>query len=676
MADNLLRFRFEIECESSKGEELFIVGSDEQLGRWSVSQAKPMICNPDQRWTFDTCLPHFFEYKYFLKNEQGIIRWERENRVLNFTNGQTPPIMEVCCKDAWDTTSSEVYVSRRRWWKEAVVYQIYPKSFCDSNGDGIGDIRGIIQKLDYLKELGIDVVWLSPVYKSPGFDGGYDISNYCEINEEFGTMNDFDEMVREMDKRNIKVIMDLVVNHTSDQHKWFQKSKKSKTNSYRDYYVWRPPNPTTGKEPNNWSSFFGGSAWQYDPETEEYYLHLFTPQQPDLNWENPSVRKEIFEMMDFWLEKGVHGFRMDVINIISKVSSYPDATAEEKNVTYQWGGEYFVNGPRLFEFLQEMKEKVLSRYETMTVGETPFFGTSEAVHLTNERNGVVNMLFHFELMDVDTVEKKQKWEVKQWQLKDIKSVMTKWQLELQGKGWNSLYLENHDQPRSVSRFGNDKEYRVESAKMLATWLHMMQGTPYIYQGQEIGMTNVQFDSIEDYKDVETLNMYTEYLTKGVDIHKIMRSIYMKGRDNARTPMQWNSSPHGGFTVGTPWLKENPNYVDINVEKELRDPNSIFNYYKKLIQIRKDYPVIVYGTYTPLEEDHETVYSFIRELAEGPKLLVIANFFANISSFQLPRDVQFEPKQLVISNYEEEEKGDSMTSFTLRPYEVRVYYTCN
>ncbi|GMB08826.1 oligo-1,6-glucosidase [Thermolongibacillus altinsuensis] len=559
----------------------------------------------------------------------------------------------------------------KKWWKEAVVYQIYPRSFKDSNGDGIGDLRGIIEKLDYLQELGVDVVWLSPVYKSPNDDNGYDISDYQAIMDEFGTLDDWDELLAQMHARGMKLVMDLVVNHTSDEHPWFIESRKSKDNPYRDYYIWRPGKD--GKEPNNWLSFFSGSAWQYDEATGEYYLHLFSKKQPDLNWENPNVRKEIFEMMTWWLDRGVDGFRMDVINVLSKVEGLPDAPVTNPNDRYQWGGQYFVNGPKLMDYLREMKEKVLSKYDIMTVGETPFVNTEDAIRFTNEQDGVMNMLFHFEHMDVDSKPGSPlgKWDIQPWKLTDLKKIMSKWQTELHGKGWNSLYLENHDQPRSVSRFGDDKRYRVESAKMLATWLHMMQGTPYIYQGQEIGMTNVAFPSIEYYRDVEIHNLWKDLVVeKGYDPDKILKAIHYRGRDNARTPMQWDATENAGFTTGTPWINVNPNYREINVEQALKDENSIFHYYKKLIRLRKEHEIIVYGSYELILEDDEQIYAYMRRLNDE-QLLVITNFSAETPTFVLPNHIQFTEKQLLISNYPVDE-NEGIETIVLKPYEARVY----
>ena len=427
----------------------------------------------------------------------------------------------------------------KAWWKESVVYQIYPRSFYDSNGDGVGDLRGIIQKLDYLKELGINVVWLCPIYKSPNDDNGYDVSDYQDIMDEFGTLADWDELLAEMHQRGIKLVMDLVVNHTSDEHPWFQESRKSKDNPYRDYYIWRPAK--NGGEPNNWVSFFSGSAWQYDETTDEYYLHLFTKKQPDLNWENPRVRAEVYKMMDWWLQKGIDGFRMDVINLISKVPGLPDAPVVN-NDRYQFGGEYFVNGPRMMEFLTEMKQKVLSKYDILTVGETAFVNTQDAIMISNEETGALKMVFQFEHMGLDAASGEDaRRSIGPWKLLDLKAVTTRWQKDLENRAWNSIYLMNHDQPRPVSRFGDDRQFRVKSAKMLATFTHMLQGTPYIYQGEEIGMTNVAFESIEDYRDVETLNMYKELVgEKGADPKETLKIIHAKSRDNARTPMQWDA----------------------------------------------------------------------------------------------------------------------------------------
>ena len=557
----------------------------------------------------------------------------------------------------------------KAWWKESVVYQIYPRSFKDSNGDGIGDLRGIIQKLDYLKDLGADVIWLSPVYKSPNDDNGYDVSNYQDIMDEFGTLADWQEMLAEMHKRDIKLMMDLVVNHTSDEHPWFMESRKSKDNPYRDFYIWRPGRD--GHEPNNWRSHFSGSAWQYDEITDEYYLHLFTKKQPDLNWENPKVREEVYKMMDWWLQKGVDGFRMDVINMISKAPGLPDATPTN-NDRYQYGGQYFCNGPRMMEYLTEMKEKVLSKYDIMTVGETPNVSTEDAVMIVHSETGALNMVFQFEHMGLDSTDGEgSRRSVKRWKLADLKAVTTRWQKNLEKDAWNSIYLANHDQPRAVSRFGNDSRFRVESAKMLATFTHMLQGTPYIYQGEEIGMTNVPFKSIDDYRDVETLNMYKEMVEeKGVDPDDMLKIFHAKSRDNARTPVQWDSSDQAGFTTGTPWIKVNPNYKEINVALALADPNSVFHYYKKLIQLRKENPIMVYGTYNLILASHEEIYAFTRTL-DDDRLLVILNFSENTPEFNLPENITYATSDLLISNYKVD-SSDDIHKITLRPYEARLY----
>jgi oligo-1,6-glucosidase len=558
-------------------------------------------------------------------------------------------------------------VMNKTWWKESVVYQIYPRSFHDSNGDGIGDIKGITEKLDYLKGLGIDVIWLSPVYESPNDDNGYDISNYYDIMPDFGTMKDWEELLEEVHARDMKLIMDLVVNHTSDEHAWFQEAKKSKDNAYRDYYIWRPGK--NGKEPNNWRSSFSGSAWQYDEMTDEYYLHLFSKKQPDLNWESPKLRQEIHQMMKWWLDKGIDGFRMDVINFISKVPGLPDAP-NPKGQKYVSGGTLYRNGPRIHEFLQEMNQDVLSKYDVMTVGEMPGVNVEEAKKYTNLDRQELQMVFQFEHMNLDSGPNG-KWDLKPLALTDLKESISKWQNGLHGIGWNSLYLNNHDQPRIVSRFGNDKEFRVESAKMLATFLHMLQGTPYIYQGEEIGMTNVRFDSIDAYKDIEILNMYKEkVIDEHEDHNKVMESISAKGRDNARTPFQWNDSTHGGFTSGDPWIKVNPNYKTVNAEQAIKDNQSIYHYYQKLIKLRKQHPVIVYGDYELILPDHDKIYAYLRSY-EGKKLLVITNFSDKPVSFHLPEDIQFHAKEILISNYPVVDNYQNI-SFTLKPYEARVY----
>lgn len=537
----------------------------------------------------------------------------------------------------------------RKWWHSSVVYQIYPRSFNDSNGDGIGDINGIIEKLDYLKELGIDVIWLSPVYKSPNDDNGYDISDYCDIMDEFGTMEDMDKLLSEAKNRNIKIVMDLVVNHTSDEHKWFIEAKKSKDNKYRDYYIWR--DPVNGKEPNDLGSCFSGSAWQYDEESGQYYLHLFSKKQPDLNWENEKVRKEVYNMMNFWVDKGIGGFRMDVIDLIGKV---PDDSITG-------------NGPKLHEYLQEMNKAALEGNDLLTVGET-WGATPEVAKLySNPERNELSMVFQFEHIGLDQIEGKEKWDVKPLDLLDLKKVLSKWQTELDGEGWNSLFWNNHDLPRIVSRWGNDKEYRVESGKMLATLLHGMKGTPYIYQGEELGMTNIRLENINEYNDIETLNMYKDRISKGYAHDDIMNSIYIKGRDNARTPMQWDDSENSGFTTGKPWLAVNKNYKDINAKKALEDKNSIFHHYKKLIDIRKHNDTIIYGDYKLLCPEDKNIFAYIRELNED-KILVVCNFYCDEVNFKLNHDSNF--AEILLSNYSD--SSTLLENLKLRPYEAIMY----
>lgn len=537
----------------------------------------------------------------------------------------------------------------RQWWHSSVVYQIYPRSFKDSNGDGIGDINGIREKLDYLKELGIDVIWLSPVYKSPNDDNGYDISDYCDIMDEFGTMEDMDNLLKEANERGIKILMDLVVNHTSDEHKWFIEAKKSKDNEYRDYYIWR--DSVDGNEPNDLGSTFSGSAWQYDETTGQYYLHLFSKKQPDLNWENEKVRNEVYKMINFWVDKGIGGFRMDVIDLIGKV---PDEMITG-------------NGPKLHEYLQEMNKAALEEKDLLTVGETWGATPDVAKLYSNPGRKELSMVFQFEHIGLDQIEGKEKWDVKSLELLDLKKVLSKWQTELEGQGWNSLFWNNHDLPRIVSRWGNDKEYRIESAKMLATLLHGMKGTPYIYQGEELGMTNVRFDDINDYNDIESLNMYKDRLSKGYSHNEIMESIYAKGRDNARTPMQWDDSENAGFTTGTPWLAVNKNYDKINAKQCLQDENSIFNHYKKLIDIRKNNDTIIYGDYKLLCEDDENIFAYVREL-NGDKILVVCNFYDKDVEFKFEGDFNY--SKVLLSNYNDSSK--MIEKLKLRPYEAVMY----
>ena len=551
---------------------------------------------------------------------------------------------------------------KHAWWKEAVIYQIYPRSFQDSNGDGIGDLNGVTMRLDYLKKLGIDVIWLSPVYKSPNDDNGYDISDYRDIMTEFGTMEDFDRMLAAAHERGIKIVMDLVVNHTSDEHKWFIESRKSKDNPYRDYYIWK--DPKDGHEPTNWGSNFSGSAWKFDETTGQYYLHLFSEKQPDLNWENPKVRDAVYDMMTWWCDKGIDGFRMDVISMISKVQSYPDG--ELFDGVYGNANPYVCNGPRVHEFLQEMNRRVLSRYDIMTVGEAAGVTVEEAKRYANNEGTELGMVFHFEHTDGSSNSESVigKWTVNPPRLTYVRGILNKWQTELEGKAWGSLYWDNHDQPRAVSRFGNDsKEWRELSAKMLATVLHMQKGTPYIYQGEEFGMTNMHFKSIDDCRDIEEINAYQQYVTdhKLVDAETMLRCFDTIARDNARTPVQWDASANAGFTTGTPWIKVNPNYTEINAEAALADPNSVFYYYQKLISLRHTTPIIVYGTFRPLLPDSEVLYAYEREM-DGKVLTVAANWTDREQECTLFDDLEGEE---LISNY------DSHRTGILQPYEARV-----
>ena len=551
----------------------------------------------------------------------------------------------------------------KKWWKESVVYQIYPRSFKDSNGDGIGDLNGITEKMDYLRELGINVIWLSPVYQSPNTDNGYDISDYQAIMEEFGTMEDFDRMLQSAHDHGIRLVMDLVVNHTSDEHPWFVESRKSKDNPYRDYYIWREGRD--GKEPNNWGSCFSGSAWKYDAATDMYYLHLFAEKQPDLNWDNPKVRQEVFHMMDWWCKKGIDGFRMDVISMISKDPALPDGPVNGSG--YGDYGPYAVNGPHVHEYLQEMNREVLSKYDLMTVGECSGVTIEEAKKYANQDGRELNMVFQFEHMDLDGGESF-KWNDRKINLVELKQVLTKWQTELAGKAWNSLFWDNHDQPRIVSRLGDDstREYREASAKMLALCLHMMQGTPYVYQGEELGMTNVPFETLEDFRDIESINAYHELTESGqVSPEDMMRFLRYKSRDNARTPMQWDDSENAGFTEGTPWIMVNPNYKEINAKEQLARPDSVFHFYQKLIRLRKEREIIPYGEYELLLPEDPDLYVYTRALGEH-KLLVICNFRKEEKAFTLPEGFDPRKGEILIGNYPDRELQNTMT---LKAYEA-------
>ncbi|MDQ0254624.1 oligo-1,6-glucosidase/alpha-glucosidase [Evansella vedderi] len=551
---------------------------------------------------------------------------------------------------------------KQKWWKEAIAYQIYPRSFMDSNGDGIGDIQGIISKLDYIKNLGIDVIWICPIFSSPNDDNGYDISDYKGIMDEFGTMDDFDQLLKEVHSRGMKLILDLVINHTSDEHPWFIESRSSKDNPYRDYYIWHPGK--NGKEPNNWESIFGGSAWEYDEKTKEYYMHVFSRKQPDLNWENPKVRKDLYDMVNWWLDKGIDGFRVDAISHIKKVPGFPDLPNPKKK-KYVPSFKGHMNRPGIHVFLEELKRETFANYDIMTVGEANGVKVEQADEWVGEENGCFNMIFQFEHLglwgksvegglDIDT----------------LKETFTKWQKGLDGIGWNALFLENHDQPRSVSTWGNDKEYWDQSAKCLATMFFLMQGTPFIYQGQEIGMTNVKFNSIEDYNDVAIKNLYYNELEEGKTHEEIMEVIWKNGRDNSRTPMQWSSEENAGFTTGTPWLKINPNYKEINVEQSIKDPQSIYHYYKKLIELRKENDVLIYGSYDLILEDHEKIFAYTMTL-HGEEVIVLTNLFAEEADFALPATIAKKSKHLLISNYDVQ-SDDEEKVITFKPYEARVY----
>lgn len=559
------------------------------------------------------------------------------------------------------------------WWKSAVVYQIYPRSFADSNGDGIGDLPGIIGKLDYLEQLGVDVIWLSPIYKSPQDDNGYDISDYQDIDPMFGTLDDVDRLLDEAHGRGIRVVMDLVVNHTSDEHPWFIESRSSKDNPKRDWYWWRPAREgmepgTPGAEPTNWSSFFSGSTWEYDETTGEYYLHLFSKRQPDLNWENPEVRHAVYEMMNWWLDRGIDGFRMDVINLISKVLPLKDGIVHEGEGRFGDGFPLFTNGPRVHEFMQEMYREVFEgRDKLLNVGEMPGVTIDEAKLFTDPARKELDMVFHFEHMGVDR--EWGKFGHTKLHLPDLKAILGRWQEGLEESGWNSLYWNNHDQPRVVSRFGNDGEYRVESAKMLAAILHLQRGTPYIYQGEEIGMTNMPFASFDDFQDIEARNYYAAVKeTPGFDPDALLANMAKSTRDNARTPMQWDASEHAGFTEGTPWMAINPNYRDINADAAVADEHSVFHFYRKLIDLRHTLPVVVNGDFRMLLPEDERIYAYTRSL-DGTTMLVLGNFSDDEAPVEIDDADAWSASELVIGNYPAQEPASGIT---LRPWETRVY----
>ena len=535
---------------------------------------------------------------------------------------------------------------KKDWWKSAVIYQIYPRSFQDTNGDGFGDFQGIIKRLPYLEKLGIDCIWLCPVYRSPQDDNGYDISDYCDVDPMFGTMADMEELIGKAREHGIYIVMDLVLNHSSDEHKWFIEAKKSRENPYHDYYVWRD-----GKEgvlPNDMKAAFGGSAWEWVPEVEQYYFHQFSVKQPDLNWENPKLRQELWDIINFWIDKGVGGFRLDVIDLVGKV---PD----EKITS---------NGPKLHEYIKEMTAHTFVRDNLISVGET-WSATPEIAKLYSNPDGSeLSMVFQFEHICLDQQEGKEKWDLAPLPFHKFKEVWNKWQTELYGCGWNSLFWDNHDLPRIVSRWGDEGQYREESAKMLATLLHGMQGTPYIYQGEELGMTNVKYE-LEEYRDIELFGMYKERRAQGYTHEELMESIYAKARDNARTPMQWDTTEQAGFTTGKPWMKVNPNYTEINAAEQVDCEDSIFNYYRKLIQLRKELPVLTDGKFTMLDMDHDQIFAYLRDNGED-KLLVVCNFYGNTVDYAVSEKA--EDLELLIGNYTEE----NMQTDVLRPYEARIY----
>jgi trehalose-6-phosphate hydrolase len=559
-------------------------------------------------------------------------------------------------------------MEQQPWWKKAVVYQIYPKSFNDTNGDGIGDLPGIIEKLDYLKLLGVDVIWLTPIYKSPQRDNGYDISDYFQIHHEYGTMEDFDRLLEEVHKRGMKLIMDMVVNHTSTEHEWFKQARSSKQSPYRNFYIWRDPKPD-GSAPTNWQSKFGGSAWEYDEQTGQYYLHLYDVTQADLNWENEELRRRIYDMMHFWFQKGVDGFRLDVINLLSKDQRFPD---DDGSVPPGDGRKFYTDGPRIHEFLQEMNREVFSKYDIMTVGEMSSTTIDHCIKYTNPKRHELNMTFNFHHLKVD-YPNGEKWAVADFDFLALKRILSEWQVKMhEGGGWNALFWCNHDQPRIVSRYGDDGKYHKESAKMLATAIHLMQGTPYIYQGEEIGMTDPKFECIDDYRDVESLNMYHILQAQGKSEQEVLEILKRKSRDNSRTPMQWDDSEHAGFTTGTPWIRVADNYKQINVKKALEDPTSIFYHYQRLIELRKQYDIITTGDYQLLLADHPQIFAYLRN-GEKEKLLVVNNFYGKETTFVLPDDVEIDgyASEILLSNYTD--SPSEFRTIQLRPYESIVYH---
>ncbi|WP_152392059.1 glycoside hydrolase family 13 protein [Paenibacillus guangzhouensis] len=551
---------------------------------------------------------------------------------------------------------------KKTWWKEAVAYQVYPRSFMDSNGDGIGDLQGMISKLDYIKELGIDVIWICPMYKSPNDDNGYDISDYQDIMDEFGTMADFDQLLAEVHKRGMKLIIDLVINHTSDEHPWFIESRSSKDNPKRDWYIWR--DGKNGQEPNNWESIFSGPAWEYDKATDQYYMHIFSTKQPDLNWRNPEVRQSLYQMMNWWLDKGIDGFRVDAISHINKEDGLRDMD-NPNNLKYVPSYDKHMNVPGIQAYLEELKQETLAKYDVMTVGEANGVRSDnieDIIDWVGEDKGKFNMIFQFEHLGLWNVTS----EGSRLNILGLKKTLTKWQKTLEGIGWNALFIENHDQPRRVSTWGNDKEYWYESATALATMYFLMQGTPFIYQGQEIGMTNVQFATIEEYDDVAVHNMYRLQREAGVPHEEIMKSIWVTSRDNSRTPMQWSAEENAGFTTGKPWIGVNANYTQINVADQMKDKGSILHFYKKMIQLKKAHELFTYGAYELVLPEHPSVFAYTRTM-DGEQALIVTNLSEEAVELSA-EEFSLEGTTLSLANYSEGENA-----FTLRPYEARVYH---
>ncbi|MFP3412283.1 alpha,alpha-phosphotrehalase [Bacillus sp. SIMBA_074] len=546
-------------------------------------------------------------------------------------------------------------------WHKSVVYQIYPKSFNSYYNKETGDIKGVTEKLDYLKELGVDYIWLTPIYQSPQNDNGYDVSDYYSVDSSYGTMEEFEELLEEAKARDIEIMLDIVVNHSSTEHKWFKEASKDKNSPYREYYIWRD-------EKNNWQSKFGGSAWKYDEKTGQYFLHLFDETQADLNWENEKLREEVYDMMRFWLNKGVKGFRLDVINLISKDQRF---LSDEGSTSTSDGRKYYTDGPRIHEYLQEMNQNVFEGKDVITVGEMSSTTIDNCIKYSNPERNELSMTFSFHHLKVD-YPNGDKWTQAEFDFIKLKEIMSNWQIEMQkGGGWNALFWCNHDQPRIVSRFGDDEKYRNESAKMLATAMHMLQGTPYIYQGEEIGMTNPKFESIEQYRDVESLNIYDIKLEEGLSKKEIIGILKQKSRDNSRTPMQWNEEVNSGFTTSTPWISVAENFKEINVEKALEDRESVFYHYKKLIELRKKYDVLTEGKYAILDGNHPSIWAYTRTV-NNEVLLVINNFYGEEITYSAPVNVQLDgmKQEVLLSNYKDSSKD--ITNLNLRPYESIVY----